>query len=214
MFDYVKLPRAVLIQSGAVLILLVWLMGAILQNERKIVRTPFDLPLLGFVSWASLSLLWAHNFSLGFETGIQWGACLILFFLTTNLSRSERDIRQLLGVLLLAGTLVAVLGICQYLLEVTWVPQIVPPASTFANRNMAAQFMVVTIPLAVGFFLLSRKRNHILLPKPTPFTKCSLPICSVFRQRRIRTLRLSPGGTVARTGWASSTLTGATSSDV
>jgi len=163
LFNYVDLPRAVLIQTGVVLILLVWLMGAILRNECQIIRTPFDLPLLCFVSWASLSLLWAHNFYLGFEIGIQWSACLILFFLTTNLSRSERDVRQLLGTLLLAGTLVAVLGICQYLLEVNWVPQIVPPAATFANRNMAAQFMVVTIPLAVGFFLLSRKRNHVLL---------------------------------------------------
>jgi len=161
--NYVDLPRAVLIQGAVVLILLVWLLGAASQNELKIQRTPFDLPFVGFVSWAGLSLLWAHNFYEGFEIWTQWSACLILFFLTVNLFESERDIRRLLAVLLLAGTFVAVLGICQYLLEVNWVPQMRPPAATFANRNMAAQFMVVTIPLAVGFFLLSRKRNHVLL---------------------------------------------------
>ena len=162
-YNYVDLPRAVLIQGAVVVILLVWLLGATAQNDLKILRTPFDLPLLGFVSWAGLSLLWAHNFYEGFEIWMQWGACLILFFLTVNLFKSERDIRRLLAVLLLAGSFVALLGICQHLLEVSWVPQMRPPAATFANRNMAAQFMVVTIPLAVGFFLLSRRRLHVLL---------------------------------------------------
>ena len=162
-YNYVDLPRAVLIQGVVVLILLVWLVGAASQNELKILRTPFDLPLLGFVSWAGLSLLWAHNFYEGFEIWTNWGACFILFFLTVNLFKSERDIRRLLAVLLMAGTFVALLGICQYLLEVNWIPQMRPPAATFANRNMAAQFMVVTLPLAVGFFLLSQRRLHVLL---------------------------------------------------
>ena len=105
----------------------------------------------------------AHNFYEGLEVWSQWGACLIVFFLTVNLVHYERDTRRLLVALLLAGTLVAVLGICQYLLSVDWVPQRVPPAATFANRNMAAQFMVVTIPLAAGFFLLSQARIQVLL---------------------------------------------------
>ena len=163
LFNYIELPRGALIQLGALLILLVWLMGAISKGELKIIRTPFDLPLLGFVLWAGLSLLWATNFYEGFEKWIQWGACVLFFFLTVNLIQSKRNIQQLLGAFLLAGTLAAVLGICQYLFEVTWVPQIVPPAATFANRNMAAPFMVMTIPLAAAFFLLSRKRIHVLL---------------------------------------------------
>ena len=162
LYNYVNLPRAVLIQIVVVSILLIWLLGAATQNELRILRTPFDLPLLGFVSWAGLSLLWAHNFYEGFEIWTNWGACLILFFLTVNLFKSERDIRRLLAVLLLTGTFVALLGICQYLFGVNWVPQTVSPAATFANRNLAAQFMVMTIPLAVGFFLLSRKWGHVL----------------------------------------------------
>ncbi len=162
-YNWVELPRGILIQVGSVFILLVWLVGAISRKELRIIRTPFDLPLLGLVSWAGLSLFWAHNFYEGFEIWINWGACLIVFFLTVNLVNSERDMRRLLAVLVLTGTLVAVLGICQYLLNVNWVPQMIPPAATFANRNMAAQFMVVTIPLAVGFFLFSQRRLHVLL---------------------------------------------------
>jgi tetratricopeptide (TPR) repeat protein len=64
---------------------------------------------------------------------------------------------------MLAGVLAAVLGILQYLLEVDWVLQLRPPAASFSNRNMAAQFMVATIPLAVSFFLVSRKRTHVWL---------------------------------------------------
>jgi len=159
-YNYVDLPRGIVVQVGAVLILLVWLMKAILQGRLKVVRTPFDLPFLGLVLWAGLSLLWAPNIYEGLEIWTQWGASLVFFFLTVNLVRSERDTLRLLGAVLLAGTLVAVLGIFQYLLEVDWVHQSVPPAATFANRNMAAQFMVVTIPLAAAFLLLSRKRIH------------------------------------------------------
>ncbi len=162
LYNYVDLPRAVLIQSAVVSILLIWLLGAVAQNKLRILRTPFDHPLLGFVSWAGLSLLWANNFYEGFEIWTQWSACLIVFFLTVNLIQSERDIRRLLEVLLLAGTFVAFLGICQYFFGVNWVPQTVPPAATFANRNLAAQFMVMTIPLAFGLFLLSRKWSHVL----------------------------------------------------
>ena len=163
LYNYFDLPRGIFMQVAAVFILFVWLMGAISQNELRVIRTPFDLPLLGLVSWAGLSLLWAHNFYEGLEICIQWSACLILFFLTVNLFQGERDIRRLQGALLLAGTLVALLGISQYLLEVNWVIQLYPPAATFGNKNMAAQFMVVTIPLVAVFFLLSQRRSHVLL---------------------------------------------------
>jgi len=163
LYNYIDLPRGILIQIAAVLIVLILLMGAIWQEKLKIVRTPFDLPLLGFVLWAGLSLLWAQNLYLGIEVWIQWCACLVFFFLTVNLVRNERDTRRLLGALLLAGTLVAILGICQYLLGVDWVLQLFPPAATFGNKNMAAQFMVVTIPLAAAFLIYSRKPVYILL---------------------------------------------------
>jgi len=163
LYNYIELPRGALIQLAALLLLLLWLMGATSQDGLRIMRTPLDLPLLGLLFWAGLSLLWAPNFYVGFEIWVQWSACLVFFFLTVNLVQSERAVGQLLGALLLAGTLVAVLGICQYLLEVKWVPQIVPPAATFANRNMAAPFMVMTLPVAAAFFLLSRKRIHVLL---------------------------------------------------
>ena len=161
--NYIDLPRGILIQVAAVSILLLWLIGSLWQKKLEIVRTPFDLPLLGFVLWAGLSLLWAPNVYEGFEIWIQWSACLIFFFLTVNLVSTERDTRRLLGVLVLAGGFVAALGILQYLSEVDWILQLYPPAATFGNKNMAAQFMVVTIPLAAAFFLIARKRTHGLL---------------------------------------------------
>ena len=160
-YDYVDLPRGILVQVAVILILLIWLLGTLSQEKLEFIRTPFDWPLLGLVLWAGLSLLWANNLYEGLEIWSQWGACLVLFFLTVNLVRSERDTSWLLRALLLAGALVAVLGVLQYLLEIDWVLQLRPPAATFANRNMAAQFMVMMIPLAGSAFLLSRKGVHV-----------------------------------------------------
>jgi len=153
LYKFIDLPGGILIQVAAVFILLVWLMGAVWQKKLKIVRTPFDLPLLGFVLWAGLSLLWPPNIYQGLEIWIQWCACLVFFLLTVNLVSNEQDTRRLLGALLLAGGFVAILGICQYFLEVDWVLQLTPPSATFGNKNMAAQFMVLTIPLAVALLL-------------------------------------------------------------
>ncbi|HSB60473.1 MAG TPA: hypothetical protein VLI67_02060, partial [Vicinamibacteria bacterium] len=47
---------------------------------------------------------------------------------------------------------VAGLGLGQHL-RLDFVPQVAPPAATFANRNMAAQFMVLAFPVAVVRFL-------------------------------------------------------------
>ncbi len=65
--NYIELPRGALIQVVALILLLIWLLGAISLKELKIIRTPFDLPLLGLVLWSGLSLLWAHNFYDGFD---------------------------------------------------------------------------------------------------------------------------------------------------
>ena len=57
-----------------------------------------------------------------------------------------------------SGVAVAVLGIGQYLFGVKIVPQVAIPSATFANKNMAAHYMVLTLPLGLGFLLSSRKQ--------------------------------------------------------
>jgi hypothetical protein len=48
-----------------------------------------------------------------------------------------------------------VLGLCQYYFDVDLVFQSRPPSSFFGNKNMAAQFSLLIIPLGIALFLLS-----------------------------------------------------------
>ena len=42
-------------------------------------------------------------------------------------------------------------------------PQFAPPSSTFGNKNMAAHFLVMTLPLAFAYTLLAKTRVSVIV---------------------------------------------------
>ena len=60
----------------------------------------------------------------------------------------------------MSGVLVAAIGILQYLSggKFDWIPQTVPPAATFLNKNCAVQYVILLLPLGALFFLTSRSQ--------------------------------------------------------
>jgi thioredoxin-like negative regulator of GroEL len=52
---------------------------------------------------------------------------------------------------------VSLIGIAQALIGLDWIPQATPPASTFANRNMASHHVAICFPLILGLTLLSSR---------------------------------------------------------
>jgi len=160
-FDYANLPQTAFIQSGSVLFLILWLIRAGLKSELRIIRSPFYLPLSALIVWAGFSLFHAHNRYEGLLPWMHWTSCAVLFFLVANCLKKEKQIALLLKALFFSGTLTAMLGIVQHLFQFSWVPQSLPPAATFANKNMASQFIVLTVPLWFGFLCSSEKSSSI-----------------------------------------------------
>ena len=153
--DFANLPQSAFVQTGAfgLLLLYSWRAPASLPFG----AAPFDLPLLAFGLWSGASLLWAHNRYPGFEVALAWLACGVVYFVVSRTVLRAPDREAVLTGVLVGGVLVAALGLSQQLFGLDLVTQVVPPAATFANRNVAAGFMVVALPAALVRFLRARE---------------------------------------------------------
>jgi Tfp pilus assembly protein PilF len=156
--DFSNLPQNAFIQISVVFLLLVWLIKCLKTGKCTLLKSPFNLPILGFLLCCLISALYAHNQYEGFMTLMHWTASALMFFLVINNLGSIKDSSRLLTVAFLAGFLAALVGISQYLFGFSAIPQIMPPAVTFGNRNMAVHFIILTLPLAAGFFFKNTQK--------------------------------------------------------
>jgi len=60
---------------------------------------------------------------------------------------------SLLKAIVLSATAVSVIGIFQFVTLSDFIPQVAPPASTFANKNFAAAFIILVFPVTIYFSL-------------------------------------------------------------
>jgi len=149
--DFANLPQSAFVQVGASFLLLLycWRHPARLPFG----AAPFDVPLLAFGLWSGASLLWAHTRYAGAEVALAWLACGVVYGLVSRSVARSEDQEALLGGVLASGVLVAALGLSQQFFDLDLVPQAGPPAATLANRNLAAELLVLALPVAIVRFL-------------------------------------------------------------
>jgi Tfp pilus assembly protein PilF/O-antigen ligase len=160
-YDFANLPQSAFVQVAVVFLFLIWLIKGFFDKACLIVKSPLNWPILAFVLWSLASLIYAHNKYEGFLPWMSWTACSLMFFLVVNGNHEAKRIAPLLTALFAAGCLSALLGISQHLFGFSWVPQVKPPSATFANRNMATQFIILTLPLAVGLIFSTGKTARV-----------------------------------------------------
>jgi len=142
---------------------IIWLIKLITQKVPLSFSTPLTLPIIYFLVINIVSLNAAINIHASLFPIVQLINLSILFFLTVN-NISKKGIYLILRTWVLVGGIVSIIGIGQYLgLGFEWIPSAGNPSSTFAYRNMAAMFLILTLPVAGFLFSKSRRiRNEIL----------------------------------------------------
>ncbi|MCP3951602.1 MAG: tetratricopeptide repeat protein [Desulfobacterales bacterium] len=148
-YEFENAPRSLLIQAGALLIPLLWLLRPRKAHTLEIVAGPVFRPLLLLAAWSLVSISWSTYRYGAFSQWVHWAACGLFYGISYNLHPHGKAIRLTLHVVMATAGLIAALGILQYLGGLDWVPQQVAPAATFNNKNMAAQFMVLTFPVSL-----------------------------------------------------------------
>lgn len=91
----------------------------------------------------------------------------LALFLVVNNFNNEFEIKHFLLAIILVAVLVSIIGLIQYYfpnrIEIqSFIRQAIPPASTFGNKNMAAHFLVMTLPLALVFMLYENTVKKIV----------------------------------------------------
>jgi O-antigen ligase len=152
-YDAANLPQTAFIDVSACLLLVLYSLRSRALGALDLPPRAVLWPLVLFLAWAGLSLLWAANPHEGAPLLRHFAACALVYVVAASALRDEAAWTTVLTALVAAGALVALLGIAQHTFGVTAVPQAFPPAATFANKNVAAGFEILVIPIAVGLAL-------------------------------------------------------------
>jgi len=157
--DSANLPQGIFIQTVALALLVLASVHVVLKGEVRITGNPATYTILLFLLWVLISLGWSRNRYEGFFVFIHLMSCGIVFFVVSSSSDittwSKRIIISIVGM----GAGVALLGCAQHIFKITWIPQQVPPAATFGNRNVASHLVSMVLPiLPVVFFMPFTRR--------------------------------------------------------
>lgn len=148
-YNYTVAPKEAVIQISILLILTLWIVRGGIWYIPKVFP-----PLLIFIIYSIFTAIWASNPYLSLWQGFHWFVCSLSILIVANIINKE----HLILTIYLSGVLIAVIGIVQYF-GVNAIPQSVPPAATFANKNIAAHF--VAICFLLGFYLKDKEIQAI-----------------------------------------------------
>ncbi len=148
------LHMASVIQVGAIAMLVLFFLLPRPRATLNLLTMPLLLPLWCFLGWSVLSLLWAHNDYEGSIKLLDWSGALLTAFLITQTFNQPKDVDRCLYVLFASGAVLVSLGMLQYYAGFDLIDQHYPPALTFNNKNMAAQYTLLLIP--IGLMMMMR----------------------------------------------------------
>ena len=139
-----------------------FLIAVLKKNKKKICFSKMFIgkPIIIFAIWGTLSFFWAHTKYETYTLFLLWTIALSAYFIVVNVFRKDDYIRILLFSIFISGLVVAIFGILQNISSDinSILIQVNPPASTFSNRNLAAHYILLTIPLGFGFFLDTKSK--------------------------------------------------------
>lgn len=116
---------------------------------------------LALMAWALGSMAWSHAYLAGVEA-IRWFIVALIVWLALNAAARQQLPRLVLGIHA-GGVGAAFWGVLQFWFDLSWFPQGPNPASTFVNRNFAAEWVVVALPFSVWALLQARRRGGVAL---------------------------------------------------
>jgi O-antigen ligase len=119
----------------------------------------FKLSLLILFLFGTLSIFWSTNIDFTINKWLLWLTALFGFLVANNLANKTATLIKLSWGLLIAGGFIALVGILQHLFDPFLLTQYAAPASTFANRNIATQPLILILPVFLFLFFSERTQN-------------------------------------------------------
>lgn len=153
------------------------------------IRTPIDLPLLGFVGWVLCTVPFATDPAYSFTEWRKLVAQVLVFYWAMFVLRSHRRIelsRQIFWAVVLGSLVLSGYALVDFVLRGgTWRDRFVRAGAPYSDYNWLTTYLVLVIPILIGWVVIHR----------------------IFWVRALGTLTLGMAGlaqvaTYTRAGWA------------
>lgn len=163
--DLYTLPKECFIRLIISFLMAAWAFGNISPRKSGIYFSPLGFPILLYVLAFLFSLIHTINPYTGVYEVFRQLTYILLFFLVINHVKDEKDISNICGAAVAGGLIVSILGIFQYFTSFNpdWLYQVARPSATFGNKNMAAEYVIMVIPLSIALFLRAKDERLRLL---------------------------------------------------
>lgn len=160
--DYADLPQRVFIQTGVIFLLVLCAVRVMAERQLIILKNMLVPLCLMFALWVCITVFWAQSKYEGFYSALHWSAGVLIFCAFIILLRKDTTIPVFLYGLCWAITGTVLLGLSQKFFGFHFIPQSTSPAAGFANANVAAEYVSLTMPviMGVGWY---RKQKVVLL---------------------------------------------------
>lgn len=155
--DFADFPKRVAVQLAALGIVLSAGFRAYLDGSLRIKVSVPVISLLAFLGWSAVSLIPASCPSAGSTYLLHLAACGIIGWHLVSIISSGCRADLYYRVLIISMGAVSGIGSLQSLFSIDWIPQVVSPAATFANPNIAAMFVGLVFPTVIPLWVDERK---------------------------------------------------------
>ena len=142
-------------------LLLFWCWQNLYASYLNLHCTTVRLLFTAFFVFGSLSVLWSVNVDFFIYKWLMWYAGALMFFFVLQINHTKENLHAIFNAIVLAGVVISVIGIAQYLFLLEVLPQNSFPASTFGNGNSAGQFIVLCFPAGIYLFLKQNSRKTL-----------------------------------------------------
>jgi len=142
--------------------LMFWELRMINKEEIKFISTPLNLPILSFIAICVLSLIWSNSFFVSLKELPLFLAGPLLYFIIVNNINSEKQINQILSVVLLIGSTFGIYGILQYngIDFAFWIGNYGRGKvfGLFGNVGYFAEYLILPLPIAISLFFVNKNK--------------------------------------------------------
>ena len=151
-FDTGLMPKFLALMIGSVFVVLSWLRMEY-RGEAFHVSLPTDLPV--FLYLLIVALQWPRAYDV-YQASLE--VIKVFTFTAIYMAITRCSVpahwRVWTSILVVVGTVVSAIGICQYLgVGFLWLPSAGFPSGTFGYRNTAAMFIITVLPFAILKFV-------------------------------------------------------------
>ncbi|MFQ5839311.1 MAG: tetratricopeptide repeat protein [Candidatus Methylomirabilales bacterium] len=152
-------PKQFVIGTGILAIVLMWFLQSGCQGRHQIPWTPYSLPAIGFLGFASLSLTQATDIYSGIDAVYRLLLFVILFHVASLPLSAARARHGLAMAMMISTGPVAIYGFLQQFgIDFLRLSQRYVPVGTIGNTGHVAEYLILTIPLGLAWFSTESRR--------------------------------------------------------